>query len=750
MSEVLVGSSSRRVEGLIVPKEYSFRSLDAPRREQSTNMWRVLQDGAANNSTDPDELIVSNTTELSGNSTNSTNTPTDPIDDTTNTTVPADLDDLPGGRESEEDEHIYELETTFHGSNGNNGAMFDISSTDGVHEIQIVALDVHSNLIQADCPITVYGRPGTHVGFENSTVGWSLLVNTTVECRGFGERTIIPWTAFQEIPILKGGDSYAFYTMMPTPNMRYINGQEVGAIYSSNEFINIHEGTGVADSFGGTDQSFVSPRVWNGVVIYELTNHELANRTEFVQGCDSDLTTSYDDNLGSYGNMFDVAAHSTAIEVHGVDFYTDLIEPVTYEIFTRPGSYKAGMYLERSLRDDERNGIDENATYTNVENMRSLNWTLVKRGTTIGRGSGQGTPVRNFVPFNVPPSSVQGFYVTLTQADVRYRDISVDRPDAKVGDTYFDNDDLEIQIGVSVGTYPGGGVYYGPRVWSGAIVYTADHACPSEVPSAAPSRTPSIAPSEIASEVPSLGVPDFGNCTEASSLETTLEGGTGSYGNMFTVTSKKRVSVTSLDINAATTDVIYVEVYTRNGGYSGFSEDPASWRRVTAANVTGAGIGEPTSIPDEAFEDVHMRANETRAFYVTLSTADIEYSRTSADVGDALVSDGFLAVNVGAGLAAPDFGGSLFEPRLFNGVVHYRHDDDCIEDVTTVVAYNFKIQHEASMAESEVVQSVNDNVQTTVSALVEIDSALRTYATEYDFVLTNTITQKTDISKCPC
>ena len=640
--------------------------------------------------------------------------------------------------------------------------MFDVSTNEGDHEIEIIALAIHTNIIQADCPVLVYGRLGTHVGFENATEAWVLLVNATVECLGFSERTSIPSSLFQETPTIRGGESYAFYTQMPTPNIRYINGVKVGAIYSSNEFLNIHEGTGVNDFFGGEDQNFVRPRVWNGVVQYQVLSDSLPDRNNFSESCNTHLTTTYDDNLGSYGNMFDVVTRNTSIEVYGLDFYTDLMTPVIYEIFTREGTYGDGQDVSRrrtqgittdpnelSERHDKKSNI---ANTTNVENMRGLNWALVKRGTTIGRGTGQGTPVRNFVPFTIPPNSKQGFYITLTTPDIRYQDISAgnpaDNPVVRLGDTYFENEDIEIQIGVSVGTYPGSSVYYGPRVWSGSIIYKASRDCPSEAPSAVPSTVPSGEPSQQLSVAPSLGLPELGNCTDISSLETTMEGGTGSYGNMFTVTSSEPMSITAMTINAATIGDIYVEVYTKNGDYRGFEEDRSNWRIVAAVNMTGAGSGLPTFIPDEDFEDVHMGVDDMRAFYVTLSTADMKYTRTSTSVGEALTSDGLLTINAGAGNAAPDFGGSLFEPRVFNGAVHYRHEDDCTEDITTTLFYTFNIQHDSSMADSEIIEMVNKNVLQTVTSLMEIDATLRSFTDEHDLKLTNTMTYQSDLSKC--
>lgn len=675
---------------------------------------------------------TANSTHSSGNATNSSQVTAGAHSSTVNITS------------NSKNESVFELETTFEGSKGSNGIMFDVSTPDGDHEVEILALDIHTNVVQDDCPVLVYGRQGTHVGFENATDDWSLLVNATVKCLGTGTPTPISSSLFRQKPILQGGDSYSFYTQMPTPIIKFTNGLELGAIFSSSQFLSIHEGTGVGDFFGGPSQAFVHPRVWNGVVTYQVMGVELPDQGEVSTGCDANLTTTYKDNLGSYGNMFDVVTRNSSIVVHGVDIYTDMVELVTYEIFTRLGTFNDDRNLQ--MENESGNATDPTLppTVSNIELMLASNWTLVKRGAVIGEGSGKGTPIRNFVPFTIPPDSLQGFYITLTQPDLRYQDITVTHPDAAVGDMYYDNDAIEIQMGISVGTYPVTSVFYGPRVWSGAIYYTASRDCPSEAPSEMPSVTPTIAPSQQPSQeisyLPSLGLPDFGNCTNISKLETPLDGGTESYGAMFTVTSSEPLSILSMDINVATKDEVYVEIYSKSGDYIGFQEDPSSWRIVAAVNVTGAGSGVLTVIPETDFDDVNMEANETQAFYVTLSSAHLKYSRTSLKVGEVLVYDEFISINAGAGIAAADFGGSVFEPRTFNGALHYLHDDDCIEEVVTSVLYKFDVQLASSVTESNVIQTINDNVMQTVKGLVAIDSTLRSFAMEYAFEFSNTTT----------
>ncbi|KAI2507009.1 hypothetical protein MHU86_7394 [Fragilaria crotonensis] len=197
-----------------------------------------------------------------------------------------------------------------------------------------------------------------------------------------------------------------------------------------------------------------------------------------------------------------------------------------------------------------------------------------------------------------------------------------------------------------------------------------------------PSLPPSIPPSQEPTSSPSIGVlPDFGNCTDLATLETALDGGTESYGTMFTVTSSAHVNITSIDIHVATTDEVYVEVYTKIGDYRGFEEDPSSWRAVAAVNVVGAGEGKLTSIPDADFEDVTMAANETRAYYVTTSTAYLKYSRSSVQVGKAQIADDYITINSGAGLAALTLEAQLIPPEVSM--------ERCITSITTIVTTIF-------------------------------------------------------------
>ena len=603
-------------------------------------------------------------------------------------------------------ETLTELETTFDGANGNYGAMFDVSSPEGDHIVTIKELDIHVNLRDPDCPVLIYGHRGTHAGTESSPQNWTLLINTTVQCGGFGSRTRVPLGSSSVV--IEAGETYAFYATLPTPNLRYSNGVAVGNVYSATKYLAIHEGSGLPSPF--SDQ-LIEPRVWNGILIYEVEGPDTVSEGRAESGCDSEISTTFNDNLGSFGNMFDIVTYSSSIDIQGFQFYTDLLMPVEYEIYTKEGSYVDAVFL--------------------------ANWTLVKKGTTNGRGVGRGTAVRNFLDLTVPENSTQAFYVTLTTPDMRYRDVSADSPDAIPGDVYFKNEDMEIQIGVSVGTYPLSDTFYGPRIWCGSLEYTAGHGCPSSSPTEQPSLSPSLPPSPFPSTAPTEEVePYYGNCTAMSRLASSTEGGTASYGTMFTVsTLNEPLSITSLEFLAGVDNMISVRVFTKIGDYKGYESDKSAWLKIADASLRSAGNGVGTEIPEDLFIPVHMKSNQTRAFYVTMSEPNLVYSETGVKVGRAFATDKFLQINAGAGVADPLFGTSLYEPRAFNGALHFLHAEDCVATLDTAVTYTFYIQHAPSVTAKEVSDLTSQSVTSTLESVIQENADFQGYVTGHEFKL---------------
>ena len=372
-----------------------------------------------------------------------------------------------------------EISTTFDGTNGDYGAMVDIKSVEENRIVRILSLDFHASIVDPNCPVLVYSRNGGHVGHQSNHNGWILVANATVKCAGYGERTHIPESAFSDQVALAGGQTLGLYITLQTttPSVRYANGPILKSAYASSNSLQILGASGVGKDFGDS----VYPRVWNGAVQYALQSigKSFTVGPDAADGCLAELETTYDDNLGSYGNLFNIVTRKP-IKLFGLDIYTDRFTPVRYELYTKSNSFQ-----------------DEGGSSSLAP------WSMLSNGTVTGQGFRKGTPIRGFDILDLPADTTQAFYITLTTPDLRYRNTQSDLPDAVVGDPFSSNEDLEIQIGMSVGQYPLGPALFGPRLWSGTVHYTQDQACPSSAPTERQSSSPSTQPTVLSSSTPS-------------------------------------------------------------------------------------------------------------------------------------------------------------------------------------------------------------------------------------------------------
>ena len=154
------------------------------------------------------------------------------------------------------------LTTTFAGGNSQNGNMFDvniISTTD----LLVTSLDLNMNMDMSveTSDIEVYGRTGSWVGFEGSSVGWTLLSQTpSVTGNGAGLSTTVN---INDI-VLPALSTYALYITTTTGLLNYTNGTSVGNVFAQNADLQILEGAGTVYAFS----SSFTPRVWNGSITY--------------------------------------------------------------------------------------------------------------------------------------------------------------------------------------------------------------------------------------------------------------------------------------------------------------------------------------------------------------------------------------------------------------------------------------------------------------------------------------------------
>ena len=152
------------------------------------------------------------------------------------------------------------ITTTFAANNTFAGNMFDLTVS-GMENIQIERFDVHVDNPGALTTISVYYRPGTYVGFENSSVGWTLMGSQQVLSAGIGNPTEVNIGGL----IIPAGETYALYITVsdyPSTIMQYTNG--------SNTFMNadLTIQTGIGKGIPDFTGEVFNPRTWNGTIYY--------------------------------------------------------------------------------------------------------------------------------------------------------------------------------------------------------------------------------------------------------------------------------------------------------------------------------------------------------------------------------------------------------------------------------------------------------------------------------------------------
>ena len=394
----------------------------------------------------------------------------------------------------------YELVTQFDGTTGTFGMMFDIESK--TVPIVIESFDIHTSDLQISdneygtpCDILVYTRDGSHLNFESKPDRWALLIDSQILCRSFGQRTVIPpdlfaWSDGSKIR-LSPHSSRAFYvTIKEKPAIRYSKGTQLGSIHTQDNFIIVTEGSGIGGLFDS--DKIYQPRLFNGVVNYSIDSTKTDGQIDYQpsnmglvspnfedtlvnfnlqeNGCPTTTATGFNDNMGSYGNMFDIVARKNDIYLYGMDLYTDRTTEVFYEIYTKRGRFF------------ENDGL-----------KTVFAWTKLGSGSFIGAGEGKGSKVPKFSPIDIPHGVEQGFYITLTTADMRYRNETLDSGKTlKVGETFINDEHFEIQAGVGVGNYPlnVNTEFFSTRFFLGKFHYLIAEECKSEAPSLVPTPLP--------------------------------------------------------------------------------------------------------------------------------------------------------------------------------------------------------------------------------------------------------------------
>lgn len=151
------------------------------------------------------------------------------------------------------------------------GLMFDIRAARDV-EITGVQFDAVSGIGFVD--MRIYGRPGTHVGHEGSSAGWTLLATGAPPN---GPNPVFPTPFSFTIP---AGQTYSLYITSNTRLFTYRLGSTVGATAVSNGDLAILDGARLAaPDFSGAQ---FSPRRFIGTLTYNVAPEPVPTLTEWA------------------------------------------------------------------------------------------------------------------------------------------------------------------------------------------------------------------------------------------------------------------------------------------------------------------------------------------------------------------------------------------------------------------------------------------------------------------------------------
>lgn len=153
------------------------------------------------------------------------------------------------------------LTHSFSANNGSKGVMFNIVAT---NTVTIYCID--GNLYVGTAPYEIYYRPGTYVGNEGSSAGWTLLGTVNITSNGSNVSTPIP------IPInviIPAGSTYGFYvtTTVTTGGVNYW-GSSSSLTFETDANISFYGGVGKTYPFGLTYNN----RLFSGTVHYGVGN----------------------------------------------------------------------------------------------------------------------------------------------------------------------------------------------------------------------------------------------------------------------------------------------------------------------------------------------------------------------------------------------------------------------------------------------------------------------------------------------
>ncbi len=234
------------------------------------------------------------------------------------------------------------LKTALDGDLSNDGVMFDVIASPG-KSVMVKTLSFYSTT-STRCDVEVYTKLGSHEYFEQTRNAWINVVNVKTQCMGPQFETVISEKMFKleflENLGIQKGERRAFYIRVDGSELIYSATLNYNQIYAEDNNMQILEGSGVNGYF----LDYVTPRMWNGALKYDLISSE----DDQFDECSSLLEVNVNEGGGSsnknYGIMFNIESRSNEeIVVEGLAFYTGRNINEQFEIYTFPLGFEYGM-----------------------------------------------------------------------------------------------------------------------------------------------------------------------------------------------------------------------------------------------------------------------------------------------------------------------------------------------------------------------------------------------------------------------
>jgi len=258
---------------------------------------------------------------------------------------------------------------------------------------------------------------------------------------------------------------------------------------------------------------------------------------------------------------------------------------------------------------------------------------------------------------------------------------------ALVGDNTNTNDTTNFSLTI-IGTPDDPTITVGSRCGAGSVMISANTSVSTDSiiwyannpPTGAPlGRDRTFNTPSISSTTDFFAFALRGDAT-AKQITTTFAAGNGQQGSMFNITPQKGITIDSLtfsELNSAA-GTYQIRLYYKLGTYVGNNANATAWINHGTYSVLSAGANVPLTFD---INDLSLNKGQLYGMYVTI----ISGPQTNLDYtnGANTYSNGDITIETGIGV--PGLFGGIFNPRSWNGKIHYK-EAGCFSNGIAVAA----------------------------------------------------------------